>query len=70
MIMVITGHYFGHGGLTQATVVLPLNANIAKVLTILSVVAVDCFFLITGYFIRPSEGQIDYNKTINKALQL
>lgn len=70
MILVITGHYFGHGGLTQATVVLPLNANVAKVLTILSVVAVDCFFLITGYFIRPSEGQIDYNKTINKALQL
>lgn len=70
MIMVVTGHYFGDGGLSTSPITSSFNHGIATLLTILSIVAVNCFFLITGFFVTPSNEPISYAKTTVKVLGL
>lgn len=58
MLMVVTGHYFLYGGLRTAESTSQLNMMSANILSSLSRVAVNTFFLITGYFAFKNQGNI------------
>jgi len=63
MIMVITIHYVGWGGSANNTKIGEANFFIAGILAVLSQVGVNCFYLISGYFLK--EGQnINWKKGV------
>lgn len=50
MVMIVTLHTLGHGGGLNNTQVLSVNFIIVHILQSLSVVAVNCYILISGFF--------------------
>ena len=55
MIMVLTLHYLGKGGLLDRNNTSEIYNIIYLLLETLSIVAVNCFILISGYFLCKSE---------------
>lgn len=55
MLMVLTLHYLGKGGLLYKSNVGEVNFIIFYILETLSIVAVNCYVLISGYFLVKSE---------------
>lgn len=58
MVMVVTLHVLGHGGAIEGIEVNTLNFYIAHFLESFSIVAVNCYILISGYFGVNSEFKI------------
>ena len=63
MMMVITVHYIGWGGAANNTEIGEVNFFIAGILAVLSQVCVNCFYLISGYFLKTGEN-INWKKGI------
>lgn len=55
MIMVVTLHYMYHGGALGKTKAYSLNWFFSWTIETLSIVSVDCFILISGYFLIKSQ---------------
>ena len=62
MMMVVSMHYFGWGGVINSTETSKLNVIIASGVSVFCRVAVNCFILITGYFISEDNSEIQIKK--------
>lgn len=70
MIMVVALHYFGRGGLNLTSNALPLNSALGETICIFCRVAVNCFFMINGYFIVVSDSKVNYKKNMRRVIDL
>lgn len=68
MIMIVTLHYLGKGGLIQENNSTTINLVLIQFLEALSLVAVNCYVLISGYFLTESEFKI--KKILNLWLEV
>lgn len=62
MMMVVSMHYFGWGGVINSSETSKLNFIIASGISVFCRVAVNCFILITGYFISEDNSEIQMKK--------
>ena len=63
ILLVITLHILGHGNFLESTELFSFNYYTLSLLQSLSFVAVNCFVLISGYFLVKS--QFKFNKVLN-----
>ncbi len=68
MVMVVSMHYFGWGGLNSSTETSRMNFVLASGIGVYCRVAVNCFYMITGYFIVPCSQDIDFRRASKKVL--
>ena len=68
MLMVVTQHVIGHGGATRAAVMFSARYEIAWLIEILCLCAVDCYAIITGYVM--SESKVKAFNLVNLWLQV
>lgn len=60
MMMVVTMHYYGHGGSTSGAGVSSINFALANGMSLLSHVGVDCFFMISGFFLKVPSKEVTW----------
>ena len=70
MLMVVSLHYFGWGGINNAENTSQINYLISNGLSVFCRVAVNCFYMISGYFIRKSNDEITPKYVGNAAFKL
>ena len=70
MLMVVSLHYFGWGGVTNATETSKFNYLISCGLSVFCRVAVNCFYMISGFFIRANDDEITFEYVWNTIFKL
>lgn len=68
MLMVITLHYFGAGGLLASNQTSKINYYIGSFFVVFCRIAVDCFYLNSGYFLKPSENRNIIEEKVKKGI--
>ena len=62
MMMVVSMHYFGWGGEIGASNATTINFMVASGLSVFSRVSVDCFFMLSGFFISTLKEEAIFGK--------
>lgn len=69
MLMIVSLHYFGEGGIMSSTKSCFNNMVIANILVVLCRGAVNCFYMNSGYFLSEKEN-ISFNSSISLYKQI
>ena len=68
MLMIITMHFMGHGGVLSSYKDISVNLVICEVIEGICMIAVNCFILISGYW--GSDATFQWKKVFKLALQI
>lgn len=69
MLMVVSLHYFGWGGVTNSANTSKINYLLSCGLSVFCRVAVNCFYMISGYFIIDAQGDITAKRILKPVVK-
>ena len=69
MLMVVSMHYFGWGGVNSSPDTSKNNFILASVISVFCHVSVNCFYMLTEYFIKPFDREIKGKETLVSVLK-
>lgn len=69
MMMVVSMHYFGWGGVNDLPETSQLNFILASGIGVFCRVAVNCFYMISGYFIKENSEEVSFSQIIKSIVK-
>lgn len=70
MFMIVSMHYFGWGGINNSSDTTKINYILASGIGILCRVAVNCFYMISGYYMKKNDKEISYKSIVSVVANL